>query len=403
MNFIELQKIFQLVYKSLSFLIIFIITIVVLLSILNLLYIIYKKFEDINKKKANDDITYYHLNTLDWLNYLKVEYSNYNIFGEERGIYLQQLTLNTAIYFIYMIILLMLLNIGFYGILKIILQDKMEGASGIEGSSYFMEKNTQKLLMVSIVFCLIISIFYSIEFKRNIFDPIKNIDEINKDINKKISENIIQNKDILEKALNGSSLTVLKDYLSKEVNQENKNDLIKKTIFTNNIITLFKKNIVDIKNHTIRKRVIEYLYNPDETNDILFGFLKTNSFLLYQSSNDEVINIIGDIEYKSDDKIIMLNDIRTLSEDIETSLKNINKNYNNINDLWYILLMCIICIIFYVFVISILLPIISIQYQDKGTVTIIKETFSLLYNIVKEYIVKFVQFIINSIQKLAII
>lgn len=395
MDFEDLQKIFLILYKLLSFLIIFIITLVVILSIINLFYIIYKKLDDINKKKANEKITYNSLNNLEWLNYLKLDYNNYNIFSEKRGIYLQQLTLNIAIYFIYMIILLLLLNIGFYGILKLVLQEKMIGATKDDETAYFIDKNTQKMLGISIVFCFIISIFYSIEFKRNIFEPIKNMDDINKDINKKLSENIIQNRDLLEKALTNSSITVFKDYLKKEVNQENKEELIKKVLFTNNIITSFKKNITDIKNHNIKKQIVDYLYKPDESDDILFGFLRINSFLLYQSSNEEIMTILGDIELKSDNKIIILNHIRNLTEDIETSLKTTNIYYNNINDLWYIILMCLLCIIVYIFVIAVLLPIIS--NNDTNPIEIIKNSITSFYNFIKNKIENIFNVFINFI------
>tara|TARA_Y100000389_G_scaffold136895_1_gene134466 strand:- start:1441 stop:2721 length:1281 start_codon:yes stop_codon:yes gene_type:complete len=400
MNFEDIQKIFRLIYKFLTYIIIFIITIVVILSIINLLNLINYKWDDLNKKNANQKITYGSLGFFEWLNYVKTNYSNYNVFTEERGIYLQQMTLNTGIYFIYIIIILLLLNLVFYGILKLIMKENMIGAQG-DNSDYFMDGDSKKLIFVSIMFSFVIGMVYVIEFQKNIFDPIKNIDDINKDIDTKITNNIIDDKEILEKCLNGSPLTVLKDYLEKVVSQENKEELIKKAIFTNNIITTIKKNVTDIKNHNKKKEIVNYLYNSKDSNEHLFGYLRINSFLLYRSTTDDIDILLKNIEVKDDEKLIILNEIRSIIEEIEESLKSINNYFDNINDTWYIVLMCLLCIILYIIILSVLLPIFSKDYANKGSVAILKELIVGFYNFIKENVVKIVSYILNLLNKIS--
>jgi hypothetical protein len=398
-DFKDIQVIFKLIYKIIVLIVLLLITIVFFISAINFLYILYNLFNDLQLKYINENLQYKNLHLFKWFKYLNIDYDTYNIFYEEKGVYLQQITLNMAIYILVIMISLLILNFSFYGILLLIFKDKMIGAGG--NPYYFIDKDTIVVFSVCFIFCIIVSLLYLLLFQSYIFKPLKDMDIIMKYIDNKIYENIIKDKDVIEKAINGSTFSILKSYIENNISNNNKNELIK-VIFTYNIITNFKNITGNSKDYSINTSILEYLTNPLDSIHSFFGFINIDQFLLFQSNSDIISELIGENHTLSDQEIlILINNIKNITEEIEEKLKSINTIFNTISDVSYIFIMFFICFLLFIFlIIAFVIPIYIESMKDLNIFTEIfnifiiiyiftKNNFSILYNKILIFIENF--------------
>ena len=179
MDFGEIQYLFKILYKIITYFILVLVIFVFLLSLVNLILMIINIVNDELIILANDDVMYRELNKFKWLKYITINYENYNILKEDTLIYSQQIILNAAIYLIFMIIVLGICNVSFYSILKLILGNKMKGVKDPNNNEYFIHSDIVNIFAVCFLFCFICAIVYAVGFYKLIFNPIKNMNKIN--------------------------------------------------------------------------------------------------------------------------------------------------------------------------------------------------------------------------------
>lgn len=341
-DFTKVQGIFNSLYVVIVGIIIFFICLVVIISILIMIIIIISKFVDSLKIKFNKQLSYRDLNKFLWYKYFYFTYDNYSIFDDTKFVYLQQMILNTGIFWVTFMFILLIANGMLYFSLLFTYQD-VTGNFQEE-----LDKNLLKIYAVCFLFCVVMSIIYSLLFKTFVYNPVYDMTNSMKNIDDKIDKNIIKNKDVINEAINGSVYNALEKYFDELPDDLKGNFIIqKKIIFTYNIITHLKNSMSNKNDVDLLNQIRDYLIYPTNNDTNFFSFLNINSYMIFQANSSLILDILGN-SIDDTNKLKIMNEIKNDTDVIERDLKIIHKHFDDIDDISYVIIFAVLSVILFV-------------------------------------------------------